>query len=90
MQDNIIYTCVLFLRLCANYLLLEAAQRRPAMKEQISPSWTISERNTYSDNNIAAYKNDLNQFYRFLASEERAASSWDTITGEQAMHMSAI
>ena len=87
MQDNIIYTlCPLSPTMRKIDLLpLEAAQEEwPAMKEQILAFLDyLREEYKYSDNTIAAYKNDRNQFYRFLASEERAASSWDTITGEQ-------
>lgn len=53
------------------------------MKEQILAFLDyLREEYKYSDNTIAAYKNDLSQFYRFLASQEPVVTSWQRITGD--------
>lgn len=54
------------------------------MKEQILAFLDhLREEYKYSDNTIAAYKNDLNQFYRYFQSEEPTTTSWEDVTGEQ-------
>lgn len=54
------------------------------MKEQILAFLDhLKEEYKYSDNTIAAYKNDLNQFYRYFQSEEPATTSWEDVTDEQ-------
>lgn len=40
----------------------------------------LSQERNYSDNTIAAYRNDLNQFYEFLSKEHPDIHSWNNVT----------
>jgi integrase/recombinase XerD len=66
-------------------LLRETAREEsPAMKEQILSFLSfLKEEYKYSDNTIAAYKNDLNQFYRYFQTHESDVTSWEEATDDQ-------
>lgn len=54
------------------------------MKEQISTFLNyLKDEYNYSDNTIAAYKNDLGQFYRYFAKEAPDVGSWKEVTDEE-------
>jgi integrase/recombinase XerD len=53
------------------------------MKEQISAFLEhLSEEYNYSENTIAAYKNDLGQFYRYFESEAPGITTWQEVSEE--------